>query len=212
MHRTASLICSRITQYTSIALLYLQVKWTQTVFPFLQTCWNQYWNPAPEEIRPTSRYFLGFRSEDLDKYLTVPENVVYVEEWVAGGNKKLVVRYGGEIIPRSWTESPLTKPARCPWVWVGDRETEIDLTRTFDKFLVVGNRITSDLVKEFICLTPRTKLMYIQAGTFKELEFPGDGITIEEYVERPVQSSRPVHPTEEAVCTPVVGGHSDSVE
>jgi hypothetical protein len=117
----------------------------------------------------------------MEVYLTVPENSVYIEEWRRGDLKKYVVRYGGEVIPRAWTQSPFSMVPRSPWIWVGDRETEIDLTRTFNKFLVVGNRITKELVHHYVRVTPKTKLMYIQSGTFKELEFPGDGITIEEH-------------------------------
>jgi hypothetical protein len=103
----------------------------------------------------------------------------------------------------------VSKHARTPWIWVGDRETEMDLTRTFTKFVVVGNRITSELAS---ALTPSPSLMYIESGTFKVLEFPGDGITIEEYVDRPVQTRRPIHRSEDPVPASVVGGRNDSVE
>jgi hypothetical protein len=148
----------------------------------------------------------------MDGYLTVPERQIYIEEWVQGGVKKCVVRYAGEPIPREWSGTPFEKHVRSPWVWVGDRETEIDLTRTFNRYLVVGNRITSELVEKLIRVTPNTNLIYIESGTFKELKFPGDGLTIQAYDERPVQNSGTVPPVEEAVCAPVVGGHSDSVE
>lgn len=174
--------------------------------------WNAYWYPAPVELTPTTRYFIGYPSIDLESHLTVPQGAVYIEEWVRESTKKCVVRYAGDKIPRSWTESPFDKNPRAPWIWVGDRQTEIDLTRTFNKFLVVGNRITSDLVEALIRVTPKTKLIYIQSGTFKELEFPGGGLTIEEYDDRPVQNSGPVHRTEEAVHAPVVGECNGSVE
>lgn len=119
----------------------------------------------------------------MDLYLTVPEGNVYIEEWRRGDIKKCVIRYEGETVPRTWTESPFDKIPRSPWVWVGDRETEIDLTRTFNKFLVVGNKITKELVHHYVRVTPKTRLMYIEAGTFKELEFPGEGITIAEYAD-----------------------------
>lgn len=168
-------------QYMSFTYTFLQNQWKYIVYPFLHDCWNQYWNPIPAEIRPVDRYFLGFEGEDMDKYLTVPEKTIYLEEWRRGDLKKYVVRYGGETIPRSWNENPFDRVVQSPWVWVGDRETEIDLTRTFNKFLVAGNRITKELVHHYVRATARTRLMYIQTGTFKELEFPGDGITIEEY-------------------------------
>jgi hypothetical protein len=171
-----------------------------------------YWYPMPVEITPSSRYFLGYPSLDIETHLTVPTDAVYVEEWLQEDTKKCVVKYSGESIPRTWTESPVSKNARTPWIWVGDRDTEIDLTRTFNKFVVVGNRITSTLASNLIRMTPTTHLMYIESGTFKVLEFPGDGITIEDYVDRPVQNCGSVHRAEEPVPASVMGGRDDSVE
>jgi hypothetical protein len=91
-----------------------------------------------------------------------------------------VVRYEGEEIPHDWIITPFDLTPKCPWIWVGDKETEIDLTRTFNKFLVVGNRIELALVLKLIQVTQRTNLIYIEKGTFDEKKFPGDGITIEE--------------------------------
>lgn len=135
---------------------------------------------AAADIRPLTRYYLSEEHvpfEDSDE--RVPEDCVYVEEWVdTRGHKKNVVLYEGERIPNAWTISPFDTPAKCPWVWVGDRDTEIDLTRTFNRFLVPGNRILLDLVQNLIQINERTNLIYIESGTFKEIKFPGDGITI----------------------------------
>jgi hypothetical protein len=182
------------------------------LYTFLQAEWARSQTATLTDLGPHSRYFLGQSATNMDMHLTVPDDRIYVEEWVQSGIKKCVIRYAGESIPRAWTESPFTKHVRSPWVWVGDRETEIDLTRTFNRYLVVGNRITSELVEKLIRVTPKTNLIYIESGTFKELKFPGDGLTIQEYDERPIQNSGAVPPVEEAVCSPVVGGHSDSVE
>jgi len=208
MHPILALVLTHAYYYGSVALTY-----ANKARVLLWNAWSTYWYPAVPAV-PTSRYFMNYptRPEGMEPYLSVPVGAVYVEEWIRNGIKKCVLKYEGETIPRSWTETPFDKHPAIPWIWVGDRETEIDLTRTFNKFLVVGNRITSDLVKSILCVTPKTKLVYIQSGTFKELDFPGDGLTIEEYVDRPLRDSRPVHRTEEAVPTPVVGGCSDSVE
>ena len=143
----------------------------------LRTAWHNYRYPQLDTIRPHTRYFLADH-RNPDDWTSVPPGAVYVEEW---GNKRCVLRYSGEAIPTQWTESPLTRNARTPWVWVGDRDTEIDLTRTFNRYLVVGNRITQELVEKLIKVSDRTNLIYIQSGTFKELKFPGDGLVIEEY-------------------------------
>lgn len=142
--------------------------------------WRSYKYPLLDSLRPHSRYYLSDdHTEFFEEHTRVPENCVYIEEWVASnGSKKCVVRYEGEEIPKYWRESPFDRHAKCPWVWVGDRDTEIDLTRTFNKFLVVGNRITLDLIIKLIQVTERSNLIYIESGTFKELKFPGDGVTI----------------------------------
>jgi hypothetical protein len=100
------------------------------------------------------------------------------------GNKKMMVLYEGDLVPIVWGMSPFEKPpAKCPWVWVGDKETEIDLTRTFDKFLVPGNVLKKELVSKLIKMTDHTNLIYIETKTFNQVKFPGDGITIEADVE-----------------------------
>jgi len=129
-------------------------------------------------VAPTRRYFLSDSHTFNDSYGKVPPDTVYVEEWIRGGDKKCVVRYENETIPSSWTTDPFTQSARCPWLWVGDRTTEIDLTRTFNKFLVPGNRILIQLVQKLIQITEQTNLIYIEAGSFKEMKFPGDGLLI----------------------------------
>lgn len=137
---------------------------------------------ASAEVKPTRRYFLsiddGDEGEVLASDTAVPVGHVYIEEWNdIKGHRKMIVRYSEDKVPTEWNESPFDKPpAKCPWVWVGDRETEVDLTRTFDKFLVPGNVLKSDLVTG---LTDEKNLIYIETKTFNQVKFPGDGITIE---------------------------------
>lgn len=139
---------------------------------------------ATDEIKPTERYFLtpAGRADRFDGVTIVPKEWVYIEEWVdTKGNKKMTVDYSGDKVSTEWDVSPFDMPpAKCPWVWVGDRETEIDLTRTFDKFLVPGNSIKPDLVSKLI---KSNTLIYIETKTFNQIKFPGDGITIEADVE-----------------------------
>jgi hypothetical protein len=148
-----------------------------------KNAWKNFNPPLPVQTptQPHRCYFLGAESESPSTLTHVPEGKIYIEEWIHGDTRRSVVRYAGEEIPKTWTTSPLEKHAKTPWVWVGDRETEIDLTRTFNKFLVVGNVIKMELVSSLIQVTQRSNLLYIEAGTFKELKFPGDGITIVEY-------------------------------
>lgn len=152
--------------------------WTG-VSSFLMNLWLNWFFRNAAQNRPYQRYFLSDDYEFDEGFETVPEDSVYIEEWIKDGETKRVVRYEGEEIPHEWTQSPFDLPTPpCPWVWVGDKETEVDLTRTFQKYLVPGNRILLDLVLKLIQVNERTHLIYIDALTFDEHEFPGDGITI----------------------------------
>ena len=159
------------------SLRYATMAWTYTV-SWWDAFWDWYfWTP---EVRPTRRYFLTPEGEQPcgDAFRVVPEQLVYVEEWLLNGTKKCVVRYPDDVIPEVWEFSPHTLSAKCPWIWVGDRNTEIDLTQTFAKFLVPGNRIRMDLVEKLIRVTEHTHLVYIEYGSFEEKEFPGEGLLI----------------------------------
>ena len=153
--------------------------YTTVAYSLAQQAWAWIWF-VDIPYRPQTRYFLSDTHEFDETYTRVPEDAVYVEEWVYNGIKKCVVRYDGEEIPTTWVGTPFHKRAHCPWIWIGDMDTEINLTRTFEKFMVVGNRITLDLVLKLIHVTNRTKLTYIERGSFKEVKFPADGILIEE--------------------------------
>ena len=143
--------------------------------------WAWYMNSEEtDKDGPAIRYLLSDNGMDLTPDMkTVPENTVYVEEWYHPlGEKRCIVKYAGDPIPTSWKDTPWTHIAKCPWVWVGDRETEVDLTRTFNRYLVVGNYIRLALVEKLIHMNEKTNFIYIESGTFNELKFPGDGILI----------------------------------
>lgn len=158
--------------------LFEVIRYATIAYNRVRRVWNWYWYPDAYLV-PQSRYFLSDDHTFDESYTRVPEDSVYVETWIRDGEKKCVLRYEGEEIPGEWFVNPLDSRVRCPWIWVGDRDTEIDLTHTFNKFLVAGNRITLDLVLKLIQITDRTNLVYIDRQSFKELKFPGDGILIE---------------------------------
>jgi len=164
-----SLFAKAVTGYHFVKDKYIEYKYT---------------TDTNAEIRPTERYFLTSegRQDDMTGVDTIPPGWVYVEEWMdTKGHKKMVVLYEGDLVPMVWAMTPYEKPpAKCPWVWVGDRQTEIDLTRTFDRFLVPGNVLKKELVSKLIKITDHTNLIYIETKTFNQIKFPGDGITIEE--------------------------------
>ena len=131
-------------------------------------------------IRPHHRDLISVGGLVFDPDMEyVPIGCIYTEEWYdSHGNNRIKLLQSGEVIPNHWETTPFEKEPVRPWVWVGNPETEADLTRAFDKYLVVGNHITPQLVEH---LLPGRKLAYMDK-TFKQLDFPGDGIVIEENV------------------------------
>lgn len=145
----------------------------------MMTLWETFWYNVTIPTQPSKVYFLSDSEQYDESYTRVPEDAVYIEEWTHRTEKKFVVRYEGDEIPPRSGGSPFVQRARCPWIWIGDKTTEIDLTKTFQKFLVPGNRITMDLIVKLILVTDATSLMYIDAKTFNEEKFPEEGILIE---------------------------------
>jgi len=169
-----------------LLIMYSLLSKAVTGYHFVKDKYLEY-KYSSDEVKPTERYFLTPEGRDnhVEGVDQVPADWVYVEEWMdIKGHKKMMVLYEGDLVPIVWGMSPFEKPhAKCPWVWVGDKETEIDLTRTFDKFLVPGNVLKKELVSKLIKMTDHTNLIYIETKTFNQVEFPGDGITIEADVE-----------------------------
>lgn len=165
-----------------LVIMYAFLSKAVTGYHFVKDKYLEY-KYTTDELRPTERYYLSSTGrvdyEGVDTH--VPADTVYIEEWIdSKGHKKMIPLYTGQEIPVTWTRSPNDmQPAKCPWVWVGDRETEIDLTRTFDKFLVPGNVLKEELVSKLIKITNHTNLIYIETKTFNQIKFPGDGITID---------------------------------
>lgn len=169
-----------------LLIMYSLLSKAVTGYHFVKDKYLEY-KYATDDICPNDRYFLTPEGRDnhVEGVDHVPADRVYVEEWIdIKGHKKMMVLYEGDLVPIVWGMSPFEMPpAKCPWVWVGDKETEIDLTRTFDKFLVPGNVLKRELVSKLIKMTDHTNLIYIETKTFNQVKFPGDGITIEADVE-----------------------------
>ena len=163
----------------------------------------------PSDRAPGSRYFLTDPAASVEGHTIVPLRAIYAEKWTRGSTTLCVVRHEGEPIPTTWTETPWDRHARTPWVWVGDRESESDWTGILRRYLVVGNRITPSLIAA-IGVGDLPSLMYIEAGTFAERTFPAEGLTIEEYDDRPLCDRGSVHCDEKAVSSPVVGEYTGS--
>ena len=142
----------------------------------------KWWQWFPVVDEPSNKYFLSDDDEYDEFYTRVPEGAVYIEEWTnKKGEKLCYVQYEGEELEGHANPFTLAlKKARRPWVWIGDENTEIDLTRTFNKFLIPNNVIELALVEKLIRITENTKLIYVDAKTLEIKKFPGDGILIEE--------------------------------
>lgn len=126
----------------------------------------------------TRAYFLDDYHEYDESFTRVPEDAVFIEEWVNDEGEKLCyVQYEGEEIVKH--VNPFLLPrVKSPWLWVGDRDSDIDLTRAFNKFLAPGNSIKLDLVLKLIRVTDTTDLAYINANTYELEKFPGNGISV----------------------------------
>jgi hypothetical protein len=126
-----------------------------------------------------SYYMLSdeYDSDDID-YERVPEDGIFIEEWVnEEGEKKCNLFYEGEEIVRNETNPFKTKPY-VPWLWIGDKTTEVDLTSALQKYMVVGNTIQLDLILHMIQPHHDTEIMYIDTRTLEEVKFPDHGVRI----------------------------------
>lgn len=145
------------------------------------------WNEALQELKyqkiksnsPDKLYFLSDDHIFDQSYTTVPEDTVYVEEWVRDGVKKCCLYYEGQLIPHTDVyPNPFDHKGKTPWLWIGDKTTEVELTQSLQKFVVAGNKIKLDLLLKLIQVKNDTELVYIDPVTLKECKFPNDGITI----------------------------------
>jgi hypothetical protein len=133
---------------------------------------------GPKDLTKVTRYLLSdeYDSDDFE-YSRVPENSILIEEWVKDGVKKCNLFYEGE----EWVGdcySPFEQIPRVPWIWIGDKTTEVDLTAAMQKYLVVGNTIRLDLILHMIQVRDNTNIVYVDARTLEEVKFPVDGVKI----------------------------------
>jgi len=118
-----------------------------------------------------------FDIDDLAEMDRVPEDTIYIEEWVKPGRKRCVLFYEGEEITRE-TFDPFVDEPHVPWIWIGDKKTEVDLTHAMQKYMAVGNTIRLDLILHMIQVHYDTEIMYVDARTLEEVKFPASGVRI----------------------------------
>ncbi len=85
----------------------------------------------------------------------------------------------------------LNEKVELPWLWIGAESLNgrADMTNSFEPYLVSGNTITSEFLQSIYPLYYDWK--YLDPVTFKEVDFPDAGITIDApRVERPTEESQ----------------------
>ena len=87
------------------------------------------------------------------------------------------VTYEGEEIVRELFD-PFEHVPEIPWIWIGDKKTEVDLTAAMSKYMVAGNTIRLDLILHLIQVHHDTEIMYVDARTLEEVKFPASGVKI----------------------------------
>jgi hypothetical protein len=130
----------------------------------------------PTPVRVHCRYLISDEDEYDEDMTRVPEGSVFVEEYVRDGITKRRVLYEGDEITQ-YMGDPFT-PTACPWLWIGDKDTEVDLTHALTKYLVPGNVINIDLLLTMIHMDRYTGIVYIDARSLEEVKFPDDGVRI----------------------------------
>jgi hypothetical protein len=118
-----------------------------------------------------------FDNEDLAEMTRVPEDTIYIEEWEKNGAKRCNLFYEGEEIVRELFD-PFENVPEFPWIWIGDKKTEVDLTAAMLKYMAVGNTIRLDLILHLIQVHHDTEIVYVDARTLEEVKFPASGVKI----------------------------------
>jgi len=139
---------------------------------------NWVWSPIPKEHN-INYYVLSddFDNEDLADMSRVPEDSIYIEEWEKNGLKRCNLFYEGEEIVRELFD-PFEQDPEVPWIWIGDKKTEVDLTAAMSKYMAAGNTIRLYLILHLIQVHHDTEIMYVDARTLEEVKFPASGVKI----------------------------------
>jgi hypothetical protein len=126
-----------------------------------------------------SYYILSddYDQDEIDDLKRVPEDAILIEEWEKEGVKKCNLFYEGEEIVRN-RFNPFAAEPYVPWIWIGDKKTEVDLTTAMQKYMVAGNVIALDLILHLIQVHHDTEIVYIDSRTLEEVKFPAKGVSI----------------------------------
>ena len=125
-------------------------------------------------------------SAKIDWETVVPRAVVFTEKIQSVSIDDRKVRYkvwneGDRVTPMS-TEEQIRLfylRAKYPWLWIGGNylHSSQDRTALLEPYLLPGNKITLNLLNSLDSTI--TDWHYLDPATFKEVEFPSEGITID---------------------------------
>lgn len=126
-----------------------------------------------------------YRSSSLDSgFYTIPENITAVTEIKSVSLTDQTVKYKiweneVEYLDKEELEQIMKEDVIDPWLWIGASTLfkDEDMTSTIQPFVVVGNKITLEMLEKFYPCHYKWK--YLDTVTFKEVDFPVDGITID---------------------------------
>jgi hypothetical protein len=140
--------------------------------------WRQCFRDSRRTELVDSHFYLN--KEYLnEEYVLDGEILVHDYYWVGEhphwfGHRK-VVQYGMEQVQ---LENPnIHKQPTTPWVWIGIKETEEDLTETLNDYVVVGNVLKPELLNRFL-QNPEHTIQYIDSRSFDMIPIPENGIRI----------------------------------
>jgi len=140
------------------------------------------WVFGPDLKKNKISYYIladDYDHDEANDMERVPEDAIFIEEWEFDGEKKCNLFYETEMIERR-VRDPFEKEPYVPWIWIGDKTTEVDLTAAMSKYMVVGNVIALDLVLHMIQVHHDSEIIYIDARTFEAVKFPNKGVSIRE--------------------------------
>lgn len=134
-------------------------------------------NHCPDRGRISRKYLLSDYETYHESMTFVPEECIYVEEWVKGGETRRRILYEGEeIIP--FDGNPFD-PVSTPWTWIGDASTGVDITLAVDRYIMPGNVIQLDLLFRLLRIHWDLKIVYTDAASGEDRLFPNEGVRIE---------------------------------
>jgi hypothetical protein len=124
-----------------------------------------------------NRKYLLSDDETYHESMTyVPEDCIYVEEWVKGTETRRRILYEGEEIT-PYLGNPF-EPVTIPWSWIGDDSTDVDITRAVNRYIMAGNTINLDLLFRFLRIHSDLKIVYHDSASGEDVVFPDEGIRI----------------------------------